>query len=75
MTHLEYDWRSPVWRHWLSGLAVGHRVVCYDGRGCGLSERDPERMTLDTFVDDLAAVAGAAAWVTRRQQSRHAARA
>ena len=21
MTHLDYDWESPVWRHWLEGLA------------------------------------------------------
>jgi pimeloyl-ACP methyl ester carboxylesterase/DNA-binding CsgD family transcriptional regulator len=60
LTHLEYDWRSPVWRHWLDGLGTGHRVVRYDGRGCGLSDRDPGHLTLDAFVEDLAAVIDAA---------------
>ena len=23
MTHLDYDWETPVWRHWLEGLASG----------------------------------------------------
>ena len=24
LTHLDFDWESPVWRHWLSGLGDGH---------------------------------------------------
>src|SRR4029079_9615811 len=36
ITHLDYDWQSPVWRHWLVGLARRHRFVRYDERGCGL---------------------------------------
>lgn len=60
MTHLVYDWRSPLWRHWWDELARGHRLVRYDQRGCGLSDRDPSRLTLDAFVDDLAAVVDAA---------------
>jgi len=38
MTHLDYDWESPVWRHWLEGLARGRQLVRYDERGCGLSQ-------------------------------------
>jgi pimeloyl-ACP methyl ester carboxylesterase/DNA-binding CsgD family transcriptional regulator len=60
LTHLEYDWRSPVWRHWLEALGVGHRVVRYDGRGCGLSDRSPAVVTLDAAVADLAAVVDSA---------------
>jgi pimeloyl-ACP methyl ester carboxylesterase/DNA-binding CsgD family transcriptional regulator len=60
LTHLEYDWRSPVWRHWLQELGTGHRVVRYDERGCGLSDREPHRLTLDAFVEDLATVVDAA---------------
>lgn len=60
MTHLERDWRSPVWRHWLEEFGRGHRFVRYDGRGCGLSDRDPEGLSLHAFVDDLAAVVDAA---------------
>jgi pimeloyl-ACP methyl ester carboxylesterase/DNA-binding CsgD family transcriptional regulator len=60
LTHLEYDWRSPVWRHWLEELARGHRVVRYDERGCGLSDREVEELSLDSFVADLEAVVDAA---------------
>jgi pimeloyl-ACP methyl ester carboxylesterase/DNA-binding CsgD family transcriptional regulator len=60
LTHLEHDWRSPVWRHWHEGLGAGHMVLRYDERGCGLSDREPERLTLDAFVDDLATVVDAA---------------
>ncbi len=44
LTHLDFDWESPVWRHWLAALGTGRTVVRYDERGCGLSDRD---------VDDL----------------------
>jgi pimeloyl-ACP methyl ester carboxylesterase/DNA-binding CsgD family transcriptional regulator len=60
VTHLEYDWRSPLWRHWWEELGREHRVVRYDERGCGLSDREPARLTLDAFVGDLAAVVDAA---------------
>src|SRR5690606_2959665 len=37
MCHLEYDWESPVWRHWLDELTRGHTLIRYDERGNGLS--------------------------------------
>jgi pimeloyl-ACP methyl ester carboxylesterase/DNA-binding CsgD family transcriptional regulator len=61
LTHLELDWGSPVWRHWLDGLAQGHTVFRYDERGCGLSDRRFDGTpTLDMSVDDLASVVDAA---------------
>jgi pimeloyl-ACP methyl ester carboxylesterase/DNA-binding CsgD family transcriptional regulator len=60
LTHLEFDWESPVWRHWLVGLAEGRSVVRYDERGCGLSDRDVEDLSLDARVADLEAVTDAA---------------
>jgi pimeloyl-ACP methyl ester carboxylesterase/DNA-binding CsgD family transcriptional regulator len=60
LTHLEFDWESPVWRHWLDGLAEGHTVIRYDERGCGLSDRDVEDFSLDARVADLEAVIDAA---------------
>jgi pimeloyl-ACP methyl ester carboxylesterase/DNA-binding CsgD family transcriptional regulator len=60
LTHLEHDWRSPVWKPWLEELARGHRVVRYDQRGCGLSDREVERFSLPDFVADLEAVVDAA---------------
>jgi pimeloyl-ACP methyl ester carboxylesterase/DNA-binding CsgD family transcriptional regulator len=60
LTHLEFDWQSPLWRHWLEGLAKGHTVVRYDERGCGLSDWAVEDLSLDAWVADLEAVVDAA---------------
>lgn len=60
LTHLEFDWKSPIWRHWLEELGRGHRVVRYDERGCGLSDRDPGDVSLDAVVGDLEAVVDSA---------------
>jgi len=60
LTHVEHDWNSPLWRPWWDELARGHRVVRYDSRGCGLSDREPERLDIEAFVEDLAAVVDAA---------------
>jgi len=32
MTHLERDWTSPVWRHWVEFLSREHTLVRYDER-------------------------------------------
>jgi pimeloyl-ACP methyl ester carboxylesterase len=56
MTHVEHDWQSPVWRHWLLELARRFRYVRYDARGGGLSDRDlgGSRLDdLDTWTGDL----------------------
>jgi RNA polymerase sigma factor (sigma-70 family) len=61
LTHLDYDRQSPVWRHWVTELSRGRTLIRYDERGCGLSDRQLEAPpTLDTYVDDLAAVVDAA---------------
>jgi pimeloyl-ACP methyl ester carboxylesterase/DNA-binding winged helix-turn-helix (wHTH) protein len=60
LSHLAYDWESPVWRHWLAELSRRFRLVRYDERGCGLSDWDIGRFSFDDWVDDLEAVADAA---------------
>ena len=60
MTHLEFDWESPVWRHWLEQLGRGHTVLRYDERGCGLSDREVEDLSLEAWVSDLETVVDAA---------------
>nr|WP_305985951.1 alpha/beta hydrolase [Roseibium sp. MMSF_3544] len=60
LTHLEFDWESPVWRHVNSGFSETHRLVRYDGRGNGLSEWDVSDFSLTRQVEDLEAVADAA---------------
>jgi pimeloyl-ACP methyl ester carboxylesterase/DNA-binding CsgD family transcriptional regulator len=62
LTHLEFDWESPVWRHWLVGLAERHTLVRYDERGCGLSDREVEDFSLEARVADLEAVIDAASF-------------
>lgn len=56
LSHLDYDWESPVWRHWLRALSQNHRLIRYDERGSGLSDREPEQLDLESRVADLAAV-------------------
>lgn len=56
VTHVEYDFTSPLWRHWWEELGSRHQVIRYDERGCGLSDRDPEDVSLDAFVGDLETV-------------------
>lgn len=60
LTHLELDWDSEVWRPLLTMLSQHHRLVRYDQRGTGLSDRALENCGLEVFIDDLEAVADAA---------------
>src|SRR6478735_3620337 len=60
LTHLDFDWESLVWRHWLAALGDGRTVVRYDERGCGLSDRDVGELSLEVWVTDLETVVAAA---------------
>jgi len=60
LTHLEFDWESPVWRHWLRELSRDHTLVRYDERGSGLSDRDVEDLSFEAWVRDLETVVDAA---------------
>jgi pimeloyl-ACP methyl ester carboxylesterase/DNA-binding CsgD family transcriptional regulator len=60
LSHIEYDWRTPVWRPFLERLARNRRVVRYDARGCGLSDWEVPEFSLDVWVRDLEAVVDAA---------------
>jgi pimeloyl-ACP methyl ester carboxylesterase/DNA-binding CsgD family transcriptional regulator len=59
LTHLELDWRSPIWRHWLERLGESHTVVRYDERGCGLSGAGLAELSVNTWVTDLETVVDA----------------
>ena len=56
LTHLELDWASPIWRHWLDRLGESHTVVRYDERGCGLSGIGVDELSVETWVRDLETV-------------------
>ena len=59
MSHLDYDWRSPVWRHWMEELTREHTLIRYDERGNGLSDRNVEDLSFEAWVRDLEAVVDA----------------
>ena len=60
LTHLDFEWGSPIWRHWYSELSRHHRVIRYDERGNGMSQRDVADVSFDTWVRDLETVVDAA---------------
>jgi pimeloyl-ACP methyl ester carboxylesterase/DNA-binding CsgD family transcriptional regulator len=62
LTHLQYDWESPVWHPWLTELGRRFRMLRYDERGCGLSDWDVDDFSMDAWVDDLEAVVDAAGY-------------
>lgn len=53
MSHLEYDLESPIWSHWIKALSKGVRLIRYDERGNGLSDRDITSVTYEDCVRDL----------------------
>jgi DNA-binding winged helix-turn-helix (wHTH) protein/alpha-beta hydrolase superfamily lysophospholipase len=60
LTHLDFEWGSPIWRHWYSELSRHHRVIRYDERGNGMSQRDVDHGSFDLWVHDLETVVDAA---------------
>ena len=60
MNHLEYDWKSPIWRHLMQELSKDRTLVRFDQRGTGLSDRDVPDISHQLFADDLLAVVDAA---------------
>ena len=60
ISHLQYEWESPVWRHWMESLSADNRLIRYDQRGNGLSDWSVADLSLDAMVGDLETVADAA---------------
>jgi pimeloyl-ACP methyl ester carboxylesterase/DNA-binding CsgD family transcriptional regulator len=56
LSHLQYDWESPVWRHYLTELGKIATVYRFDERGHGLSDRDVTDHSLELRLADLEAV-------------------
>lgn len=57
MTPLEHDWQTPAWGPWLNALSRRYTVIRYDPRGSGLSDRNGQDASLETFLADFEAVA------------------
>ena len=52
LTHLEYEWQSPIWRPWMQELSRDYRLLRIDGRAVGLSDWDPKGSRLERAVED-----------------------
>jgi DNA-binding SARP family transcriptional activator/pimeloyl-ACP methyl ester carboxylesterase len=56
LRHLEFDWQSPIWQHWLEALASRYTLIRYDERACGLSDWDGDDISFEAWVHDLEAL-------------------
>jgi pimeloyl-ACP methyl ester carboxylesterase len=53
LSHLQFDWESPVWRHLLADLGAFSTLVRFDERGSGLSDWQVPDYSIDARVADL----------------------
>jgi DNA-binding winged helix-turn-helix (wHTH) protein/pimeloyl-ACP methyl ester carboxylesterase len=62
VSHLEYFWEEPGFAYFLNRLASFSRLILFDKRGTGLSDRVPlnQLPTLEQRMDDVRAVMEAA---------------
>ena len=55
-SNLVYGWQSPHWRDFYQRLAREFRLILFDKRGTGVSDRHGEFATLETRMEDVGAV-------------------
>ena len=56
VSHLDYFWREPSFARFLTRLASFSRLILFDKRGTGLSDRVTDLPTLEQRMDDVRAV-------------------
>jgi len=56
VSHAQLEWQFPEIRQWYERLARHWRLISYEKRGVGLSQREVEDFSLDAHVSDLEAV-------------------
>ncbi|HEY5638909.1 MAG TPA: adenylate/guanylate cyclase domain-containing protein [Dehalococcoidia bacterium] len=56
MSHCQLEWQLPEFRALYERLGRGRQLIRYDSRGSGLSERNVDEITLDSYLLDLEAV-------------------
>lgn len=61
LSHLEFEWESPVFRHWVHFFADHFRFIRYDERGCGLTDWTVPTLSFERSVEDFETVIAAAA--------------
>jgi pimeloyl-ACP methyl ester carboxylesterase/DNA-binding winged helix-turn-helix (wHTH) protein len=60
LSHLEFLWATPSYQHLLQRLTAFGRVILFDKRGQGLSDRVVAEQTLEERIDDVRVVMDAA---------------
>ena len=60
LSHLEQQWQSLAWQPWLEAFSRDHKLLRYDARGCGLSDRDANDLSFGAWVRDFECVIEAA---------------
>jgi pimeloyl-ACP methyl ester carboxylesterase len=60
ISNVDFAWEDPFYADWMRRLAAFSRVIVFDKRGTGLSDRDVGDSTLEERMDDLRAVLAAA---------------
>ena len=60
VSHVEYGWEEPSLAHFYRGLAQFSRLILFDKRGTGLSDRDAGLPDIQQRMDDVRAVMDAA---------------
>jgi len=61
LSHLEYEWESPCWRHWLRFFGQRYRFVRHDERGCGMTDWEVEDLSFPRRAADFDQLVAAAA--------------
>jgi pimeloyl-ACP methyl ester carboxylesterase len=56
VTHLDVYWELPAFRHYCERLAEFSRLILFDKRGMGMSDRVPGATTLEDRMDDIRAI-------------------
>src|SRR2546427_9455851 len=60
VTHLEYDWESPLWRHWIRFFSGHFRFIRYDDRGFGMTDWNAGDSSFECWVEVLEEAVAAA---------------
>jgi pimeloyl-ACP methyl ester carboxylesterase len=56
VSDIDLFWEMPEWAYFFSRLAAFSRLILFDKRGTGLSDRDVGIATLEERMDDVRAV-------------------
>src|SRR3979490_2503101 len=56
VSNIEVIWEKPMLARFLTRLASCARLIVFDKRGTGLSDRDTDMLSLEVRMDDVRAV-------------------